>query len=44
MTARGAMEKNRYVKVIDGKEIRGDDPNQILPPRSLEVLLESQKR
>ena len=25
-TARGAMKKSRYVRVIEGEEVRGDDP------------------
>ena len=25
-TARGAMEKSRHVRIIEGKEVRGDDP------------------
>ena len=32
-TARGAIDKSKYVKVIEGKEIKGDDP------RGSEVLL-----
>ena len=32
-TARGAMEKGWYVGVIEGEEVRKDDPVEKLPPR-----------
>ena len=31
-TAKGAMEKNRHVRVIEGKEIRIDDPVEYFLP------------
>ena len=31
-TARGAMEKNRHVRVIEGKEVRIDDPVEYFLP------------
>ena len=31
-TARGAMEKSRYVRVIEGEEVRGDDPIKYFLP------------
>ena len=30
-TARGAMEKGGCVKVIEGEEVRGDDPVEYFP-------------
>ena len=32
MTARGAMEKARYVRVIEGEEVRRDDPVKYFVP------------
>ena len=31
-TARGAMKKSRYVKVIEREEVRGDDPIECFLP------------
>ena len=38
--AKRAMEKSRYVMVIEGNEIRGDDPMEYFFPKELEVPLE----
>ena len=32
VTAKGAMEKSRYVRVIEGKKVRGDDPIKYFLP------------
>ena len=32
MTARGAMEKGGSVRVIEGEEVRGDDPVEYFLP------------
>ena len=32
VTARGAMEKSRYVRVIEGEEVRRDDPIKYFLP------------
>ena len=42
-TARGAMEKGRYVRVSKGEEIRRDDPIEYFLPRGLGVPNESQR-
>ena len=42
-TARRAMEKSRYVRVIEGKEVRGDDPIEYFLSTGLELVFESQR-
>ena len=42
-TARGAMEKSGCVRVIEGKEVRRDDPVEYFLPAGAEVPLESQR-
>ena len=41
MTARGAMKKSRYVRVIEGKEVRGDESIECFLPQEQEVPFES---
>ena len=43
VTARGAMEKGGCARVIEGEEVRGDDPIEYFLPAGLEVPLESQR-
>ena len=40
-TARGAMEKSGCVGVLEGEEVRGDDPVEYFLPAGSEVTLES---
>ena len=43
-TARGAMEKGGCVRVIEGEEVRGDDPLEYFLPTGVgRVPLESQR-
>ena len=42
-TARGAMEKSRYVRVVEGEGVRGDDPVKYFLPTGSEVPFESQR-
>ena len=42
-TARGAMEKDGCVRVIEGEEVRGDDQSNTSSPRGSEVTLECQR-
>ena len=42
-TARGVMEKSKYVRVIERKKVRGDDPVEYFLPTESEVLFESQR-
>ena len=44
MTARGAMEKSRYFEVIEGEEVKRNDPIEYSSPRRSEVIFESQRR
>ena len=37
-TVRGAMEKSRYVRVIEGKEIRGNDPIEYFLPTGVRSI------
>ena len=39
----GAMEKSRYVRVIEGKQIRRDDPIEYFLPTNLGLPFESQR-
>ena len=41
--ARGAMEKGRYVRIIEGEEVRRDDPVEYFLPGESDVPLEFQK-
>ena len=34
-TARGAMEKSRYVRINDGKEVKKNDPIEYFLPRGV---------
>ena len=40
VTARGAMENGKSVRITEGKEVRKEDPSEYFP-RELEVLFES---
>ena len=42
-TARGAMEKSGCVRVIEGEEVRGNDPVKYFLPGGSGVSLESQR-
>ena len=42
-TARGVMEKSKYIRVIEGEEVKRDDLIEYFPG-GLEVPLESQRR
>ena len=42
-TASGAMEKGGCVRVIEGEEVRRDDPVNTSSPQGSEVSLESQR-
>ena len=42
-TASGAMEKGGCVRIIEGEEVRRDDPVEYFPPRVSKVPLESQR-
>ena len=42
-TGRESMEKSRYVRVIEEKEVRRDDTFEYFLPRGLEVPFESQR-
>ena len=43
-TASGAMEKGGCVRVIEGEEVRGDNPVEYFLPTGSEVPLESHRR
>ena len=40
-TARDAMKKSRYVRVIEGEKVRGDIQSNAFSPQRSEVLFES---
>ena len=42
-TARGAMERGGCVRVIEGEEVRGDDPVKNFLPAGSEVPLEFER-
>ena len=43
VTAREAMEKSRYFRVIEGEEVRTDNPIEYFLPMGSEVPFESQR-
>ena len=43
-TAIGVMEKNRYVRVIEERKVRRDDPIEYFLPTGSKVPFESQRR
>ena len=42
-TARGTMEKGGCVSIIEGEEVRRDDPVEYFLPTGSEVFVESQR-
>ena len=42
-TARGTMKKGGCVRVIEGEEVRGNDPVKYFLPMGSEITLESQR-
>ena len=42
-TARGTMEKGKYVRVIEGKKVRGDDPIEYFFPTGVESIFRVQR-
>ena len=43
LTAKGALEKSRYIKVIEGEGVRRDDPTEYFLPAEVEIAFESQR-